>query len=71
LIGLGMLLGGDMYSWNVVGMIFGFMPWLEALIYLLVGVAAVLYIFGCRCNKCKTNVCEHCVEEDKKPEGQM
>ena len=75
LIGLGMLLGGGMYSWNVVSMIFGFMPALEALVYLLVGVSAVMYIFGCRCKKCRTHVCESCgtetMDSGTKPEGQM
>ncbi len=40
LVGLGMLLGkGDV--WNVVRMILGSVSWLEAVVYLLVGVAAV------------------------------
>lgn len=71
LIGLGMLVGGEMYSWNVVSILLGSLPWLEALVYILVGLAAVLAIFGCRCSKCKACVCESCVPEDKKPEGQM
>lgn len=51
LLGLGMLMGkGD--AWNVVRMIFGSMPTLEAVVYVLVGLAAVSKIFGCKCKKC-------------------
>ncbi len=50
LVGLGILLGNG--GWNVVGMIFGKVPMLEAIIYLLVGVSAVANIFGCKCQKC-------------------
>jgi len=52
LVGLGMLMGKDIEAWNVVHMIFGAMPTLEGIIYVLVGVAAVMKIFGCRCRKC-------------------
>ena len=38
LIGLGGFLGSN---WNVVGMIFGSLPAVEGLVYLLVGLAAV------------------------------
>ena len=52
LLGLGMLLGkGD--SWNLVRAILGSMPAIEAIVYVLVGIAAVMKIFGCKCNKCK------------------
>jgi len=49
LVGLGMLMGNNL---NVVHMILSFSPTLEAIVYLLVGVAAVAKIFGCRCKKC-------------------
>jgi len=39
LVGLGGLLGGT--SWNVVNMIFGSMPILESLVYVLVGLSGV------------------------------
>ncbi len=43
--------------WNVVHLIIGGVgrgtPWLEALIYLLVGLATIGAIIGCRCKKCK------------------
>ncbi len=38
LVGLGMYMNAD---WNVVHMIFGSVPMLEALIYVLVGLAAI------------------------------
>ena len=43
LVGLGNLLGSDL---NVVNMILGGMPMVEAVVYLLVGVSAVLKIVG-------------------------
>ena len=49
LVGIGMFMGS---SWNLVNMIFGTMPKVEALIYLLVGISAVVMIFGCKCKKC-------------------
>ena len=51
LVGLGMLLGNGS-AWNVVNMLLGSMPAVEAIVYLLVGVAAVMKIFGCGCRKC-------------------
>ena len=56
LIGIGMLLG-KMGGYNVVNMIFGSMPTLEAIVYLLVGVAAVMKIFHCKCSKCTGGTC--------------
>jgi len=54
LVGLGMLLNK---SWNLVNMIFGSMPTVEGIIYLLVGISAVMLIIGCKCKKCSTG-CE-------------
>ena len=51
LIGLAMLMGNDS-NWNVVNLLFGSLPTLEAIVYILVGVAAVMKIFGCKCKKC-------------------
>ncbi|MFA6325501.1 MAG: DUF378 domain-containing protein [Candidatus Paceibacterota bacterium] len=56
LVGIGMLLG-SMSSWNIVHMIFGGMPWLEGVIYVLVGISAVIMIFGCKCRSCGTGAC--------------
>lgn len=57
LIGLGMLMGNS--GWNLVGMIFGSMPMVEAIVYLLVGISAIVMIFGCKCKKCSEN-CATC-----------
>lgn len=39
LVGLGMLMGG--MGWNIVNMIFGAWPMLEAVVYVLVGLSGV------------------------------
>lgn len=39
LVGLGMLLGGS--DWNLVHLVFGGVPVLEALVYLVVGLSTV------------------------------
>ena len=64
LVGIGMLLGSD---WNVVHMIFSFSPAVEAIIYILVGIAAIVKIFGCCCHKCKGT----CAVEEKKEGAPM
>ena len=53
LVGLGALLGGS--NWNVVNMLLGGMPTFESLVYLLVGVSAVVLLFGCRCTQCSVS----------------
>ena len=50
LVGVGMLMGSN---WNLVNMIFGSWPKLEAIVYLVVGIATLVKIFGCPCKKCK------------------
>jgi uncharacterized membrane protein YuzA (DUF378 family) len=42
IVGLGYYLGS---SWNGINFIFGSLPWFENLIYLLVGVSALVLIF--------------------------
>ncbi len=49
LVGVGMLMGSD---WNVVHMLLGNWSTVEAIVYVLVGVGALVKIFGCRCKKC-------------------
>lgn len=51
LVGLGMLMGGANY--NLVNMLVGSMPTLEAVVYLLVGVSALLVAFVHGTGKCK------------------
>jgi uncharacterized membrane protein YuzA (DUF378 family) len=50
LIGLGYFFGGN---WNVVNLIFGNWMWLEALVYVLVGLSALGALIGCKCALCK------------------
>lgn len=64
LVGLGMLLKGTT-SWNLVNMIFGSMSTVEAIVYLVVGIAAVMYALGCKCSKCKVGICSVCAVDDK------
>ena len=47
--GIGILMGNN--NLNLVNMVFGNIPTLEAVIYVLVGVAAIMKIFGCMCKK--------------------
>jgi hypothetical protein len=49
LVGVGMLMNSN---WNVINLLLVSVPTLEAIIYILVGIAAVLKVFGCCC-KCK------------------
>lgn len=60
LTGVGMMIGSNL---NVVNMILGSMPMIEAIIYIVVGIAAIVSIFGCSCAKCKS--C--CAESAAKP----
>ncbi|MDE2399650.1 MAG: DUF378 domain-containing protein [Patescibacteria group bacterium] len=56
LVGIGMFMNTNL---NIVHMILGSVPMLEAIVYILVGVAAIMKIFGCKCKKCKAN-CAAC-----------
>ena len=53
LIGLGGFVGAN---WNVVGLIFGFSPMIEWLVYVLVGAAAVYELISHkgRCKECSS-----------------
>ncbi|MCC7469885.1 MAG: DUF378 domain-containing protein [Bacteroidetes bacterium] len=52
LVGLGWLLGGR--NWNVVNLILGSVPKLEAIVYVLVGVSAILACCGkYSCKNCR------------------
>jgi uncharacterized membrane protein YuzA (DUF378 family) len=64
LVGVGMLLGAD---WNIIHLILGSWPMVEGIVYILVGLAAVLKIFGCKCKKCMTT-CGSCAALGEKVE---
>lgn len=52
LVGLGNFFGGN---WDVVYLLLGNWMWLLNIVYLLVGIAGVYAIFGCRCRKCNAD----------------
>jgi uncharacterized membrane protein YuzA (DUF378 family) len=51
LVGLEMLISSGS-NWNVVNLLLGSWPVVEGIVYLLVGIAALMSIFGCHCKKC-------------------
>jgi len=51
LVGLGGFLGMNL---NVVNLVFGRAPSIEWIVYLVVGVSAIVSLFNCRCASCKT-----------------
>lgn len=51
LAGVGMLLGSNL---NVVNLLLGTLPTVEAIVYVLVGIATVMVLMGCKCAKCKS-----------------
>ena len=59
LVGLAMLTGSAS-DWNIVRMLLGGMPTVEAIVYLLVGGSAVLRVFHCKCAMCKGCNCATC-----------
>lgn len=59
LYGIGMFLGMNL---NLVNLIFGSMPVIEYIVYVVVGVCAVVEIFGCPCTSCKDG-CTDCKVE--------
>jgi uncharacterized membrane protein YuzA (DUF378 family) len=50
LVGLSDFFGGN---FNLVYLIFGRMPLVEAIVYVAVGVAGVMLLVGCKCSTCK------------------
>jgi len=50
LVGLGYLWTAN---WNVVNWLLGSWPTVEAIVYLLVGLSALVLVLGCRCKTCK------------------
>ena len=41
------------FKFNLVNYLFGGWAWLEMLIYILVGLAAIASLFHCKCKVCK------------------
>jgi len=69
LVGAGMLASGTM-SWNLVSKLVGAWPMVEAIVYLLVGISAIVMTVGCRCKTCAGGVCASCAV-DTKAENKM
>ena len=65
LVGLGHFVGSDL---NLVKLALGSWPAVEAVVYILVGLAAIMVIVGCPCKKCKDSNanCAACKVEEKK-----
>lgn len=40
-------------DWNLVEVLFGSWPWLVKLVYILVGLSAILMLLDKKCGKCK------------------
>lgn len=75
LVGVGMLLN-SLKGWNLVSLLLGSMPTVEAIVYVLVGLAAIAMIFGCSCKNCKGGCCQAGSTSPEQPvsqptEGQM
>lgn len=69
LVGVAMLTGGNVTDWNIVHMLTGSIPALEAVVYVLVGLSAVMKLVGCKCKKCMDagcSSCESCAGGEKK-----
>ncbi len=54
LVGVGMFMGSNL---NLVNLIFGSMPTVEAIVYVVVGLSAVMSLIGCRCKTCSSCTC--------------
>lgn len=61
LVGIGMLTGSPL---NAVNILLGYEPYVEASVYVIVGLAALGTMWGCRCGKCMS-CCATCSVENK------
>jgi uncharacterized membrane protein YuzA (DUF378 family) len=50
LVGVGAFVG---QNWNVVNLVLGSWPQVEWVAYVLIGLAGVMSLVGCRCKTCK------------------
>lgn len=51
------------FQFNLVSYLFGSVSWLERLVYILVGLAALVMLTVCRCKKCGNCSGEGCMRE--------
>ena len=54
LVGIGYFFGTNL---NVVDLILGSWPAVEAIVFILVGAAGVMKLVGCKCKMCKGGTC--------------
>lgn len=68
LVGLSMIFGGG--NWNIVNLILGGVPVIEAIVYIVVGLSALVVLLGCKCKGKKCEPCDRgvCDEHAKKKE---
>ena len=64
--GLGMLMHTNL---NVVNLIVGQWPTVEAIVYLLVGIATIAVLIGCKCEKCKGMTCGPAMDKPMAKDG--
>lgn len=55
IVGVSTLVGSP---FNLVTVLVGAWPMVEAIVYVLVGLSALLKVFGCPCKKCKESCAE-------------
>ncbi len=55
LVGLGYFFGAN---WNVLNLLLGSWPVVEAIVYILIAASAVLMLVGCRCGRHNCKTCE-------------
>ena len=46
------------FDFNLVNALFGSVSWLERLIYILVGLSAIMMCMCCKCKTCKDGSCK-------------
>jgi len=68
IVGVGMLIRKDL---NLINILLGSMPTVLNIIYLLVGLSALMMIFKCKCKKCENCVNGVCEGEKIETQGNM
>ncbi len=48
------------FEWNLVEALLGSWPLVMRIVYVLVGLAGILLLVGCKCKKCKEGACKNC-----------
>ncbi len=52
LLGIGDLLGSN---WNIINLVLGGIPFLEPIVYVLIGASAIVAMMTCKCKTCKVS----------------